>query len=102
MGEKLKVSFTLANSGARAGAEIAEVYAALPAAAQEPPKRLVGWSKVWLEPGEKKNVTVEVDPKYLSIFDDQKDGWTLVPGDYVILVGGSSQDLPLKVGINLK
>jgi beta-glucosidase len=102
MGEKLKVSFTLANSGARAGAEIAEVYAALPAAAQEPPKRLVGWSKVWLEPGEKKNVTVEVDPKYLSIFDDQKDGWTLVPGDYVILVGGSSQDLPLKAEINLK
>jgi beta-glucosidase len=47
-------------------------------------------------------VTVEIDPKYLSIFDVQKDGWTLVPGDYTILVGGSSQDLPLKTVVNLR
>ena len=72
---KVKVSFTLANTGSRAGAEIAEVYAALPASAQEPPKRLVGWSKVTLQPGEKKQITVEIDPKYLSIFDEQKNGW---------------------------
>jgi len=99
---KVKVSFTVANTGARAGAEIAEVYAALPAAAQEPPKRLVGFTKVWLEAGEKKAVTVEVDPKYLSIFDEQKHGWTLLPGEYTILVGGSSQELPLKTAIQLK
>jgi len=101
-GEKVKVTFTLANTGARAGAEIAEVYASLPASADEPPKRLVGFSKVKLEAGEKKNVTVEVDPKYLSIFDVNKDGWKLIPGDYTISVGGSSQDLPLKAVVNLK
>jgi beta-glucosidase len=100
--QRVKVTFTLANVGVRAGAEIAEVYAALPAAAQEPPKRLVGWSKVKLEAGEKKTVTVEIDPKYLSIFDEQKDGWSLLPGDYTIMVGGSSQDLPLKAIITLK
>jgi beta-glucosidase len=96
------VTFTLANTGARSGAEIAEVYASLPASAQEPPKRLVGWSKVKLNAGEKKTVTVEIDPKYLSIFDEQKDGWTLVPGDYTLLVGGSSHDLPLKAVVSLK
>jgi len=101
-GEKVKVSFTLTNAGARAGAEIAEVYAALPASTQEPPKRLVGWSKVQLNAGEKKTVEVEVDPKYLSIFDEAKDGWTLVPGDYTIMVGGSSDKLPLKATINLQ
>ena len=52
-GDKVKVTFTLTNTGARAGAEIAEVYAALPASPEEPPKRLVGWSKVELEAGEK-------------------------------------------------
>jgi beta-glucosidase len=98
----VKVTFTLANTGARSGAEIAEVYASLPASAQEPPKRLVGWSKVKLNAGEKKTVTVEIDPKYLSIFDEQKDGWTLVPGDYTLLVGGSSHDLPLKAVVSLK
>jgi beta-glucosidase len=101
-GEKVKVTFTLANTGARAGAEIAEVYASLPASAEEPPKRLVGFSKVQLEAGETKAVTVEIDPKYLSIFDVKKNGWTLVPGDYTILVGGSSEDLPLKAVVSLK
>jgi beta-glucosidase len=98
----VKVTFTVANTGARSGAEIAEVYASLPASAQEPPKRLVGWSKVKLNSGEKKTVTVEIDPKYLSIFDEQKDGWKLVPGEYTLMVGGSSQDLPLKATVNLK
>jgi beta-glucosidase len=101
-GEKIKVTFTLANAGSREGSEIAEVYAALPAAAQEPPKRLVGFSKVKLNAGEKHTVTVEIDPKYLSIFDEAKDAWTLVPGDYTIMVGGSSQDLPLKATVSLK
>jgi beta-glucosidase len=100
--KSVKATFTVTNTGARAGVEIAEVYAALPASAQEPPKRLVAFSRVKLNAGEKKTVTVEIDPKYLSIFDEQKDGWTLVPGDYTILVGGSSQSLPLKAGVSLK
>jgi len=98
----VKVTFTVTNTGRRAGAEIAEIYASLPAAAGEPPKRLVGWSKVNLEAGEKKTVVVEIDPKYLSIFDEEKGGWTLLSGDYTVLAGGSSQDLPLKATINLK
>jgi beta-glucosidase len=101
-GEKVKVTFTLANTGSREGSEIAEVYAALPPAAEEPPKRLVGFTKVKLNPGEKKPVTIEIDPRYLSIFDEAKDNWSLVPGDYTIMVGGSSQDLPLKATVNLK
>jgi beta-glucosidase len=101
-GDKVKVSFTLTNAGSRDGAEIAEVYAGLPASAQEPPKRLVGWSRVDLKAGEKKTVEVEIDRKYLSIFDEQKDGWTLLPGDYTLMVGGSSQSLPLKTTISLK
>jgi beta-glucosidase len=101
-GEKTKVSFTVTNTGSREGAEIAEVYAGLPAAAQEPPKRLVGFTRVRLNPGEKKNVTVEIEPKYLSIFDEQKDDWSLLPGDYSIMVGGSSDNLPLKGTVNLK
>ena len=101
-GEKTKVTFTVANTGSREGTEIAEVYAGLPAAAQEPPKRLVGFTRVKLNPGEKKSVTVEIEPKYLSIFDEQKDDWSLLPGDYTIMVGGSSDALPLKATVNLK
>ena len=95
-GKNPRVTFTVTNTGNRAGAEVAEVYASLPAAAAEPPKRLVGWSKVKLNPGESKEVAVEVDPKYLSIFNVEQNGWQLIPGEYGFMVGGSSQDLPLK------
>jgi beta-glucosidase len=101
-GKNPRVSFTVTNTGSRSGAEIAQVYASLPPSAAEPPKRLVGWNKVKLDPGESKDVTVEVDPKYLSIFNVERNGWQLIPGEYTFLVGGSSQDLPLKETVSLR
>lgn len=101
-GDTVKVTFTLTNSGARAGAEIAEVYAALPASAQEPPKRLVGFARVKLDAKAKQTVSVDIDRKYLSIWDEAKDAWSLVPGEYTIMVGGSSDKLPLKASVNLQ
>ncbi len=101
-GRETTVSFTVKNTGKRDGAEIAEVYAALPASADEPPKRLVGWSKVWLKAGESKEVKVGVDAKYLSIFDEAGGGWKLIPGGYTFMVGGSSQELPLNAKADLK
>jgi beta-glucosidase len=101
-GPKVGVSFTVQNSGHRDGAEIAEVYAALPASTGEPPKRLVGWNKVQLKAGESKEVSVEIDPLYLSIFNVDQNAWQRVPGDYTVLVGGSSQNLPLKQSVNLR
>src|ERR1700728_2472504 len=96
------ISFTVTNTGNRAGAEVAEVYASLPVSANEPPKRLVGWNKVQLKAGESKEVSVDVDPKYLSIFDVKQNGWQLVPGEYSFMAGGSSQSLPLKESVTLK
>lgn len=100
-GQAPEVSFTVTNTGNRSGAEIAEVYATLPAAAGEPPKRLVGWSKVSLNGGESKEVAVKVDQKFLSIFNLEQHGWQLIPGEYTFMVGGSSKDLPLKQSLNL-
>jgi beta-glucosidase len=101
-GKETTVSFAVKNTGSRAGVEIAEVYAALPANAGEPPKRLVGWSRVKLNPGESREVSVSVDPKYLSIFDEAAEGWKFVPGDYSFMVGGSSQGFPLSEKVVLK
>ena len=101
-GKSVHLSFRVTNAGNRAGAEIAEVYVALPESVGEPPKRLVGWSKVKLNAGESKEVAIEVDPEYLSIFNVERNAWQLIPGDYTFLVGGSSQSLPLKESVNLK
>jgi beta-glucosidase len=93
------VSFTVRNTGKRAGAEIAQVYAGLPSAANEPPKRLVAWEKVQLAPGEAKTITLKIEPKYLSIFNEQKDDWELLAGEYKIFVGGSSDNTPLTASV---
>jgi beta-glucosidase len=98
----IAVTFKLANNGSRPGSEVAEVYAALPASAGEPPKRLIGWSKVKLAAGESKEVTLTVDPLFLSVFDEAKNAWQLVPGEYTIFAGGSSRDLPLQSKIEIK
>ncbi len=96
------VSFTVKNTGARDGAEIAQVYAALPASASEPPKRLIGWTKVWLKSGESKQIRVPVESKYLSIWDDSTNEWKLVSGSYEVMVGSSSAALPLHEKFDLR
>jgi beta-glucosidase len=96
-----QVTFEVKNTGTRAGAEIAEVYATLPQAAGEPFKRLVAFQKVSLAPGESKTVTLSLDPHYLSIFNEDKNAWELVAGDYTVQVGGSSRDLPLSGAVHI-
>lgn len=94
-GGQVKVSFTVRNTGKRAGAEIAQVYASLPPGTGEPPKRLVAWDKIQLAPGESKTVTLTVPPLHLAVFNADKDDWEVVSGDYRFLVGGSSRETPL-------
>ena len=101
-GERAQVNFTVTNTGSRAGAEIAEVYATLPASAGEPPKRLVGFRKVKLAAGESKDISIDIDPLYLSIFNVNKNAWEQIPGNYTIMVGGSSQSLPLTQSVTLR
>jgi beta-glucosidase len=100
-GNAAQVSFRVTNTGKRAGEEIAQVYATLPASAEEPPRRLVGWQKVELGPGESKVVTVQVEPLFLSVFDTQQNRWQLLPGEYKMWAGSSSRDLPLSSTIQL-
>ena len=93
------VTFTVRNTGKRAGAEIGQVYVGLPVEAKEPPKRLVGWEKVRLAPGEAKTLTIKLEPNLLSIFNEQKDDWELLPGEDKFFVGGSSRNTPLTASV---
>ena len=98
----LQLQVKLKNTGDRAGEEVAEVYVEMPAATHEPPKRLVGWQKVPLAPGEEKLVTIEIPRDRLAIWDEHLKQWTVVPAAYTLAAGGSSQDLPLKQTIAIR
>jgi beta-glucosidase len=90
------VRFSIKNTGKQTGTEIAEVYARLPKGADESFKRLVGWKRVRLAPGESQTVAVAIDPQVLQTFDDTTARWNFAPGDYEIVVGASSDNTPLK------
>ena len=96
------VSFSIKNTGERPGTEIAQVYVALPGAAGESFHRVAGWVRVELKPGELKTVSVTIDPQMLSIYDEQKGGWTLLPGSYHVFAGPSSADTPLEGAFDLR
>jgi beta-glucosidase len=98
-GETTIVSFTLTNTGKRPGTEITQIYASLPDAAGEPPRRLIGWTRVKLRSGESKQVSILVGRDRLTVYDEASDSWKLVPGKYVIRAGGSSRDLPLEQAV---
>jgi beta-glucosidase len=96
------VHFTIHNTGTREGTEIAEVYVALPTTAKEGYKRLVAWKRVELAPGESKDVTLAMNPLYLSVFSTDTDSWQLLQGDYKVMAGASSTNTPLKATLHIR
>ena len=89
-----QVTFTLTNTGARAGAEVPQVYLGMPAALNEPPKRLVGWQKVPLNAGAAQQITIEVDQndssQPMSYWNTATESWTVSPGIYTVYLSNSS------------
>jgi beta-glucosidase len=96
LGAPVTVEFELANTGSRAGAEVAQIYVqeASPSLPR-PLKELKGFKKVLLQPGEKQKVSVILDRNAFAHYAPDKKGWVADKGAYKILVGGSSRDLRL-------
>ena len=101
-GSAVPVSFDVTNTGAVAGAEVAELYVSDPSSkATRPERELKGFEKVRLAPGETRHVTLNLDARAFSYWDQPAHKWTIDPGKFVILVGDSSQNTPLHADITL-
>ncbi len=95
--QDIEVRFTLTNNSKRDGEEVAQVYVARPTSKMERPvKELKGFQRVALKAGEKKVVSIIIRKSDLCHWDEHTQQWALEPGDMDILVGGSSDLLPLK------
>lgn len=96
----LQVSFKVTNTGAAAGSEVAQVYLGMPSSLNEPPRRLIGWQKVALQPGTSQpvNLTInENDSSHpLSYWDTSSGSWKLGPGMYTVYLGDSDTGATLQ------
>jgi beta-glucosidase len=95
-GGHAQVSLDVKNTGGRAGQEVVQLYIhETYAPVSTPVKRLRGFERVALAPGETKSVTFTLTPEDLQLLDVDMH-WVVVPGDFEIMVGKSAQDIPLR------
>ncbi len=93
----VKVSFTVKNTGKKAGAEIAQVYIApISPKVDRPVKELKAYKKIKLQPGKSGKVTLILSPQDFAYFDTDIHDFIADAGDYEILVGASCEDIRLK------
>ncbi|MGZ4224212.1 MAG: beta-glucosidase [Solirubrobacteraceae bacterium] len=92
-------TFTVADTGPRLGAEVAQLYVTDPRNAGEPPKQLKGFQKVLLKPGARTKAKLALDFRSLAHWSDAAHRWKVGSGCYRVLVGDSSRNLPLTATI---
>jgi beta-glucosidase len=98
-GDGATATFTVRNTGRRAGAEVAQLYLGFPAAAGEPPWQLKGFERVELAPGQARRVTIRLAARDFSVWDTGSHAWRPVPGGFTVQVGDSSRSLPLQASL---
>jgi len=90
----IRVTFDTANSGARAGKAVPQVYVSKVGAGWEAPKRLGGWDKLSLDAGARRASTVTIDPRTLAVFDGASNSWKIAAGEYRVILA-SAADAPV-------
>ena len=101
--DSLSFTVSVTNTGKVAGSETVQLYihdceSSLP----RPYKELKGFKKVYLQPGETKEVTITIGKDALSFYDDKTASWTAEPGQFEALVGNASDNIVSKVAFTLK
>lgn len=96
----VEVRCDLANTGPRAGVEVAQLYLAFPPTAREPPKVLRRFVKLVLGAGERARVAFTLLPSDFEIWDVGSHGWASPAGEYTVMVGASSADIRLRAPLS--
>ncbi|HEU6448834.1 MAG TPA: glycoside hydrolase family 3 C-terminal domain-containing protein [Verrucomicrobiae bacterium] len=100
--DTLKVTFALANIGARDGDEVAQIYfrhinSALP----QPNEVLCGFARVHLQSGQGAHLTLQIPVERFRYWDEEKKAYAVEPGNYELLIGAASDDIRLRVPLTV-
>ena len=97
------VSFDVTNTGQREGATVAQLYVGDPSAkVKRPLKELKGFEKVRLGPSDTHHVSIALNRRSLAYWSEEKNGWQVDPGKFVIFVGDSSENTPLSQDLTVE
>ena len=101
--EGTEVSLTVSNTGERAGAEVVQVYVHDPVSRLDRVyKELKGFEKIFLQPGETRNVTIPLTEEAFRYYDDTLGKWVTEPGQFDILVGNCAENILLRASVTLR
>lgn len=101
-GLRYQVSFDVANTGARNGTDVAEVYVGeLHPRVPRPARELKGFARIELRPGETCRVSIQLNSRAFAYFDAAAHEWRVDPSEFKILVGNSVDRLPLESTLTL-
>ena len=97
-----EVGVDVTNTGHRTGSEVVQVYVGGADGSGDlaPPRRLQGFAKVSLRPGEHRRVQVRLDNRAFAHWDTASQSWQVAAGAYQVLAGTSSRDLPLSATVH--
>ena len=100
---KFQIMCDIQNIGNREGSEVVQIYVGKPKSIVERAvKELKGFEKVYLKKGEKKTVSITLDPKSFAFYDETISDWNLEQGEYLIYVGTASNQIVQKLKIDIK
>jgi beta-glucosidase len=91
----LEVNFTAKNTGKREGKAVPQIYVSPLAGGWEAPKRLGGWAKLTVKPGETRDGNVRIDPRLLGVYDSASKSWKVAAGDYLLTLAESAGAKPV-------
>ena len=98
-----RVEADIKNTGTVTGKEVVQLYVRDPESSiDKPEKELKGFSKVLIEPGQTKSVSMLLGRDQLAHFDERKNQWVVEAGEYEILIGSSSRDIRLRQTITME
>jgi beta-glucosidase len=97
------LTMSISNAGKQEAKEIVQLYVAdKQCSVPRPPKELKGYKKVYLKPGETKDLSFVLTKEAFSFWSEQSHSWVVEPGEFDVMIGASSADIRLRTKLDLK